>query len=88
MRMSARIHVLGASGSGTTTLASALAAKHDHRHLDTDDFFWLPTDPPYRQIRPRELRLTLLKGALAESASWVVSVAEHLARIETREERT
>ena len=48
MRLPNRIHILGASGSGTTTLASAIADEHGHRHLDTDDFFWIPTNPPYR----------------------------------------
>ncbi|HEY7653523.1 MAG TPA: AAA family ATPase [Methylomirabilota bacterium] len=71
--MPRRIHIFGASGSGTSTLASALAARHGHRHLDTDDFFWLPTTPPYREIRPREARLPLLRGALAEAPSWVLS---------------
>jgi adenylate kinase family enzyme len=69
----ARIHIFGASGSGTTSLARALAVKHGHRHLDTDDFFWLPTDPPYVHTRPREARLALLRSALAESPSWVLS---------------
>ena len=72
-RIPNRLHILGASGSGTTTFAAALAAKYGHRHLDTDDFYWLPTDPPYQQKRPREARLALLRSALAESASWVLS---------------
>jgi hypothetical protein len=33
----------------------------------------VPTDPPYRQKRPREARLGLLRTALTESASWVLS---------------
>jgi hypothetical protein len=45
-----RIHIVGASGSGTTSLASAIAAQCGHRHLDTDDFFWMPTSPPYRGV--------------------------------------
>lgn len=73
MQMPDRIHIVGASGSGTTSLASALAERHGHRHLDTDDFYWLPTDPPYQQTRPREVRLRLLKSALAQSSSWVLS---------------
>ena len=68
-----RIHIFGASGSGTTTLAAALGAKHGHRHLDTDDGHWLPTDPPYRDKRPPEARLALLRSAFAESPSWVLS---------------
>jgi hypothetical protein len=67
-----RIHIFGASGSGTTALAEAIAATHGHRHLDTDDFFWLPTEPPYRETRPREVRLALLRRALAD-APWVLS---------------
>lgn len=68
-----RIHIVGASGSGTTALAAAIAARHGHRHLDTDDFYWLPTDPPYREKRPREPRLALLRDALAASPRWVLS---------------
>ncbi|HEY7437378.1 MAG TPA: AAA family ATPase [Methylomirabilota bacterium] len=71
--MPGRIHIFGASGSGTSSLASALAVRHGHRHLDTDDFFWLPTDPPYQQPRPREARLALLRAALVRSPSWVLS---------------
>ena len=71
--MPGRIHIFGASGSGTSSLAAALAARHGHRHLDTDDYFWLPTEPPYQQPRPREARLGLLRSALARSASWVLS---------------
>ena len=74
VKMPRRLHVFGASGSGTTSLASLLAAQHGHRHLDTDDFFWLPTDPPYRDKRPRQLRLELLRRALGE-APWDYSYA-------------
>lgn len=70
---SGRIHILGASGSGTTTLGRALAAECCSPHLDVDDFFWLPTSPPYQQIRGREERQELLGAALRESASWVLS---------------
>src|SRR3989442_6286761 len=71
--MPSRIHIFGASGTGTTSLASALAARHVHRNVDTADFYWLRTDPPYRHPRPRAERLAMLRIALAESASWVLS---------------
>ena len=67
------IHILGASGSGTTTLASALADKHGHTHLDTDNFYWIPTDPPFREKRPIEQRLELLREVMRRSTSWVLS---------------
>lgn len=59
----ARIHIVGASGSGTTTLAAHLAARHGHRHLDTDDFYWLPSQPRFQHVRPREERLAMLQRA-------------------------
>jgi adenylate kinase family enzyme len=68
-----RIHVFGASGSGTSTLASAIAAAHGHRHFDTDDVYWLPTDPPYREPRQLHARLELLRQALAAGPRWVLS---------------
>jgi adenylate kinase family enzyme len=68
-----RIHIFGAAGSGTTTLASGLSAKHGHCHFDTDDFYWLPSDPPYQQARPRADRQALLVEAFAETEAWVIS---------------
>jgi adenylate kinase family enzyme len=69
----ARIHIVGASGSGTTTLGRALAARLGCAHLDTDDFFWLPTQPPFQHPRPVAERQALLGGALARHTSWVLS---------------
>jgi len=68
-----RIHIFGASGSGTTTLAAEIASRYGHCHLDTDDFFWLRTNPPYREPRPREERVALLRAALHEAKRWVLS---------------
>ena len=65
--------MLGASGSGTTTLGIEIAARFGHRHLDTDDFFWLPTDPPFRERRPVGERLAGLRRALRESSAWVLT---------------
>lgn len=35
-----KIHILGASGSGTTTLGEALSEHLNIRHFDTDDYYW------------------------------------------------
>jgi adenylate kinase family enzyme len=72
-RLPERIHIVGASGSGTTTLASAIATRYGHRHLDTDDFYWMPTNPPFRVTRLPEERLALLRRALLEPGAWVLS---------------
>ena len=65
----AHIHITGGSGSGTTTLGLAIAERYGHRLLDTDDFFWEPTDPPFTAIRPPSERIRLLEAELDHSAS-------------------
>ena len=68
-----RVHIVGASGSGTTTLGAALAERAGACHLDTDDYFWLPTDPPFETPRPRTERLERLETDLDASPAWVLS---------------
>jgi adenylate kinase family enzyme len=68
-----RIHVLGASGSGSTTLGQALAGRLGIPHVDADRLFWLPTDPPFASRRPRGERLALLTRQLPADADWVFS---------------
>jgi adenylate kinase family enzyme len=68
-----RIHILGASGSGTTTSGRALAECLQSPHFDTDNYFWLPTDPPYIHQRERTERTQLLMDDLTAQDSWVVS---------------
>ena len=67
-----RIHVFGASGSGTTSLGRALAAHLHYPHFDIDSYFWLPTDPPFRTKRASEERLALLQRDL-DAPTWVLS---------------
>src|SRR5262245_20178634 len=71
--MTTRIHLLGASGAGTTTLGRALAARLQCPHFDTDDYFWLPTDPPYTHRRERTERAQLLIDDITAHNSWVLS---------------
>jgi adenylate kinase family enzyme len=68
-----RIHILGASGAGTTTLGRALAARLQCPHFDTDDYFWLPTHPPFTTQRERTARQHLLMDALTAHDAWVLS---------------
>lgn len=67
------IHIFGASGSGTTTLGRKISDKLGFEFVDTDDYFWLPTDPPYSQKRPREERLALLRNAIKTASNIVIS---------------
>lgn len=40
-----RILIMGAAGAGSTTLGRALAQRHRIPHFDSDNYYWLPTDP-------------------------------------------
>ena len=59
-----RIHVTGASGSGTSTLGAALASALKGRHFEADDYYWLPTSPPFTEKRAAPERLSLLTNHL------------------------
>jgi len=39
--MKSVIHIFGASGSGTTTLAKKISEELGHRMMDTDDYYWM-----------------------------------------------
>jgi adenylate kinase family enzyme len=67
------IHIFGASGSGTTTLAQNLENKYGYKWLDTDNFFWLPTEPPFTTSRPPEERVRLLAESINENPKCVIS---------------
>ena len=68
-----RVHIVGASGSGTTTLGRALAKRLACPHFETDEFFWLPSDPPFQHIRDRAERQALLGTELTRHPDWVLS---------------
>lgn len=68
-----RIHITGASGSGVSTLGAALAEALGVVQLDTDDFYWAPTEPPFLEKRPMPERLERLEAALDTAARWVLS---------------
>lgn len=68
-----RIHITGASGSGVSTLGAALADVAGAKQFDTDDFFWLPTEPPFVEKRPMPERLERLEAALDAEERWVLS---------------
>jgi adenylate kinase family enzyme len=70
---SCRIHIMGASGSGVTSLGRALADALAVPHHDTDDYFWQPTVPPYQRKRDRTERLRLMQEVFLPRADWVLS---------------
>ncbi len=68
-----RLHITGASGSGTTTLARTDASAWSAPHAEVDDYFWLPTDPPYTHKRPEADRVALMQQVFLPRECWVLS---------------
>ncbi|MGJ9405748.1 AAA family ATPase [Nesterenkonia aurantiaca] len=68
-----RLHILGASGSGTTTLARDLADSWAVPHADADDYLWVPSTPPYVEMRPENERLALMFDVFVPRDAWVLS---------------
>ncbi|GGY58216.1 adenylate kinase [Bacterioplanes sanyensis] len=68
-----RILITGAAGSGTTTLGKAFACEYGWNFLDADDFYWLPTSPPFQQRRDHSERLTMMMDSINSSENVVIS---------------
>jgi uridine kinase len=68
-----RILVTGAAGSGTSTVARALAAALSARAFEADDYYWLSTSPPFTTKRDPQARLSSLLHDLAHSRVAVIA---------------
>ena len=67
-----RIYITGASCAGVTTLGQHLATLLGARHVDVDDAYWMPTNPPFTTKRPVPERVTLIQQTLGDD-DWVLS---------------
>lgn len=67
------IHIYGASGSGTSTLGGKISEELGYKFMDTDDYFWLPTNPRYTTKRSKEERLALMKKDISDNDNVVIS---------------
>ncbi|WP_256336409.1 hypothetical protein [Arthrobacter sp. ov407] len=68
-----RLFIMGASGSGTTTLGRAIANRWAVPHADVDDYFWQPTSPPYREKRAPAERIAMMREVFLPRSAWVLS---------------
>jgi len=68
-----KIHIFGASGSGTSTLGKALSTKFGYKHFDTDDYYWLSKPVAFTEKRDIAERQKLLYSNLAEYENWILS---------------
>lgn len=71
--MAYKIHLFGASGSGTSTLGRALAERLGIAHFDSDSFYWHRSENPFSSRRTRDERIQLLQATVAGLENWVLS---------------
>ena len=69
------IHIFGASGSGTTTLGKKICDELGYKLMDTDEYYWVPTDIRFTVKRPPEERVTLMKSDIEKYDNIVISGA-------------
>ena len=67
------IHVFGASGSGTSTLAKAICDKTGFHMMEVDSYFWLPTDPPFTVRRSSDESAALMQKDIDKFRKVVVA---------------
>jgi adenylate kinase family enzyme len=67
-----KIHIMGASCAGSTTLGNVLAQRLNYPYFDTDHFFWEQTDPPFTVKRDCDERIQMLKQSLAPHSNHIV----------------
>ncbi|THK34712.1 adenylate kinase [Ensifer sp. MPMI2T] len=68
-----RVYLTGASCSGVSTLGAALSERFGVPQLDVDDFYWMPTDPPFSTKRPPEDRVRLIQDRQREAKGWILA---------------
>jgi adenylate kinase family enzyme len=68
-----RVHVFGASGSGTSTLGAAVASALGAPFLDADAYYWVATDPPFTTQRAPAERVAGIERDLEGRGDWVLS---------------
>lgn len=62
-----RIYITGASCAGVTTLGRHLATQLGVQHVDVDDYYWMPTNPPFTTKRPPADRVSMMQQALGDA---------------------
>lgn len=67
------IHIFGASGSGTSILGRYISDKLEYFFMDTDDYFWELTNPPYTKKRNLSTRIKLMREDIEQHDNIVIS---------------
>lgn len=67
-----KIHIMGASCAGSTTLGKALAGDLRITYFDSDDYFWAPSIVPYTAKSDPAIRNQMLKDDITKHTSFII----------------
>jgi adenylate kinase family enzyme len=67
-----KINILGASGSGVTTLGLSLSKSLDITYLDSDDYFWEKSEEPFTIRKNKNQRNELIKNKISELDNFII----------------
>ena len=73
MSIKPRVYLIGAACAGVSTLGSSLAKRFAVQHIDVDDYYWLPTNPPFSTKRPPHDRVRLIRDKQKSGEGWILS---------------
>lgn len=71
--MHRHILIIGAAGTGTSTLGQELERKLGYHWFDLDTFYWAPDKPEFSVKRVEEERQRLLTSATNAHSNWILS---------------
>ncbi len=66
-----KIHLLGASGTGVTTLGEYVSKTLGYPYFDSDRYYWELSDPPFTIRRNPEERDHLIRVDLSGHTDWI-----------------
>lgn len=67
------IHIFGASGAGTSTLGMYISKKMGYYFMDTDDYYWKKTNPPYTTKRETTDIIKLMINDIEKNKNIILS---------------
>ena len=70
------IIVFGANGSGKTTLGRELARILNFKRMDIEDYYFMESDIPYTNARPRDECMDLMFADIEKYGSFVISAVD------------
>jgi adenylate kinase family enzyme len=70
------ILICGLNGAGKTTLSRELAKISGYKHIDIEDYAFLPSEIPYSKLRSREEIIRLLLAEMEKYPQFIFSAVD------------